>query len=124
MKTNDLIYRQAALDALAAYMPSLTTADGSIPVDHDIFVAQEACVDCIQIIHELPSAQPDVPEKNVGEWILLGCGWARCSQCGVKHINVYDDDHWYNFCPHCGAKMEGVKLSVPLSTFTRTLKQK
>lgn len=64
----------------------------------------------------------DVPNTNVGKWILLGCGWARCSQCGVKHINIYDDGHWYNFCPHCGAKMEGVKLSVPLSIFTRTVK--
>ena len=51
----------------------------------------------------------DVPDTNVREWILLGCGWARCSQCGVKHLNVYDDDHWYNFYPHCEAKMKGVK---------------
>ena len=53
-------------------------------------------------IKKMPSVQP---ERRPGKWILLGCGWAKCSQCGVKHLNAYDDDHWYNFCPHCGAKM-------------------
>ena len=73
---DDLISRRMAIDALAEYMPTLTTADGSALVDHDIFVAQETYVDCIQIIHELPSAQPEeswipcsfkMPEEH--EWI-------------------------------------------------------
>lgn len=56
---DDLISRQTAIDALAANMPSLTTPDGSGQFDHDIHVVQETYVDCMQIIHELPSAQPE-----------------------------------------------------------------
>lgn len=59
---NDTIYRQVAIDALAAAMPSLTTPDGSGELDHDIQVTDEAYVDCMQIIHDLPSAQPDIDE--------------------------------------------------------------
>lgn len=55
---NDTIYRQAAIDALANNMPSLTTPDGCGQFDHDIQVTDETYVDCMQIIHELPSAQP------------------------------------------------------------------
>lgn len=55
---DDLISRQAAIDALAKAMPSLTTPDGCGEFDHDIQVTDEAYVDCMQIIHELPSVQP------------------------------------------------------------------
>lgn len=57
---SDLIDRQAAIDALAKNMPSLTTPDGCGEFDHDIQVTDEAYVDCMQIIHELPSAQPEI----------------------------------------------------------------
>lgn len=62
---SNLIDRQAAIDALAENMPSLTTPDGCGQFDHDIQVTDEAYVDCMQIIHELPSAQP---------------GWIPCSE--------------------------------------------
>ena len=54
---SDLIDRQAALDALADAMPSLTTPDGCGQFDHDIQVTDEAYVDCMRIIHDLPSVQ-------------------------------------------------------------------
>lgn len=54
----DLIDRQEALDAMAKAMPNLTTPDGSGEFDRDIHIADEAFVDCMQIINELPSAQP------------------------------------------------------------------
>lgn len=56
---NDLISRQAAIEALAKEMPSLTTPDGTGQFDHDIQIADEAFVDAMQIINDLPSAQPD-----------------------------------------------------------------
>ena len=56
---NDLISRQAAIDALAKNMPSLTTPDGCGQFDHDIYVTDEAYVDCMQIIHDMQSAQPE-----------------------------------------------------------------
>ena len=55
---DDLISRQTALTALAEAMPSLTTPDGCGQFDHDIQVTDEAYVDCMRIIHDLPSAQP------------------------------------------------------------------
>ena len=71
---SDLISRQAAIDALAKNMPSLTTPDGCGEFDHDIQVTDEAYVDCMQIIHELPSAQPeplsDAYTKAVWTWLL------------------------------------------------------
>lgn len=50
------IYKQTAIDALAKAMPSLTTPDGCGEFDHDIQIADEAFVDSMQIIHDLPSA--------------------------------------------------------------------
>lgn len=73
---SDLIDRQAALDALADAMPSLTTPDGCGQFDHDIQVTDEAYVDCMQIIHELPSVQPGwIPCKTAlphedGEYLV------------------------------------------------------
>ena len=64
---NDLISRQAAIDAIAKEMPSLTTPDGCGEFDHDIQITDEAFVDCMQIINELPSAQPEVLAHGEGE---------------------------------------------------------
>ena len=68
---DDLISRQVALDALAEAMPLLTTPDGCGQFDHDIQVTDEAYVDCMRIIHELPPAQagwiPSYDGENVPE---------------------------------------------------------
>ena len=68
----DLISRRAAIDALAEAMPSLTTPDGCGQFDHDIQVTDEAYVDCMRIIHDLPYTKSEqwipcnkrLPEKN------------------------------------------------------------
>lgn len=59
----------------------------------------------------LPSAQP---EQHTGKWIPSDsqCG-IQCSVCGVPvddfchSIDYIDLDYKPNFCPNCGAKMEG-----------------
>lgn len=56
--SNDLISRQAAIDALAEDMPQTYTPDGSHPADEGIFMAQEIYADCIQTLKDLPSVQP------------------------------------------------------------------
>ena len=56
---NDLIFRQAAIDALARMMPRSYTPDGSHPADEEIFMAQEVFADCIEALEILPSAQPE-----------------------------------------------------------------
>ena len=118
MTMSDLISRQGAIDALAKEMPSLTTPDGSGEFDHDIQIADEAFVDCMQIINELPSAEP-----KTGEWVLdpNGMDWNipawRCSECGfvANYIGVEANGlgnnplNWAGskFCPQCGARMLG-----------------
>jgi len=63
------IDRQAAIDALAKAMPSLTTPDGCGEFDHDIQIADEAFVDSMRIINGLPSA--DVVNKtDLLGWLL------------------------------------------------------
>ena len=54
----------------------------------------------------------DVPERNVGKWIDDTGYIAKCSACGEKVLYgvSFDFDgnrHQMNFCPNCGAKMEG-----------------
>lgn len=46
-KMEDLISRQAAIDALGKAIPCLTTPDGSGQFDHEIYMVQEAFVDAI-----------------------------------------------------------------------------
>ncbi len=56
---NDLISRQAAIDAVMEFMPSLTTPDGSGQFDREILEAQEMLVDIGQALNDLPSARPE-----------------------------------------------------------------
>ena len=56
---DEMIYKQDAINALAEAMPKLTTPDGSGEFDREIQIADEAFVDAMQIIHNLPSAQPE-----------------------------------------------------------------
>jgi len=51
--TKDKIYKQTVINILSNSMPSLTTPDGSNSIDHDIFIAQETIVDCINMIKEI-----------------------------------------------------------------------
>lgn len=97
---SDLIDRQAALDALAKAMPSLTTPDGYGEFDHDIQVTDEAFVDCMRIIQELPSAQPvwipcsERPPK-VREWVLCQC------RAGIMDVlRLTEDGYWNKNYPH------------------------
>lgn len=59
-QNNDLISRQAAIDALARMIPRSCTPDGSHPADEEIFKAQEIYVDCIESIEILPAVQPEI----------------------------------------------------------------
>lgn len=51
--TKDKIYKQTAINILSNSIPSLTTPDGSNLIDHDIFIAQETIVDCIEMIKQI-----------------------------------------------------------------------
>ena len=60
------------------------------------------------ITGELPSVQP---ERKKGHWIEVDDHYnrisGRCSACGWESHLYEDDVVGMNFCPNCGARMEG-----------------
>ena len=44
-----------------------------------------------------------------GKWWLRSDGSGTCNICRYTQKNVWDDDHWQNYCGHCGAKMISVE---------------
>lgn len=75
----------------------MTTLD---PVDDIVMLARG--VDLI------PTA--DVQEVRHGEWVRQkGRPEAVCSDCGREVVYKIVDNKWWfeDFCPHCGAKMDG-----------------
>lgn len=59
-------------------------------------------------INNAPAA--DVVEVRHGEWTLIGNGNGRpihwkCSVCGYETLDAVNGDT--DFCPNCGAKMDG-----------------
>ena len=59
----------------------------------------------VGIINDLPSAQP-----RSSKWRVINkfedCYYAKCNQCNVTQVFYYNKP-LTNFCPNCGAKMEG-----------------
>ena len=95
---DDLISRQAALDALGEE-PEVWTGKDEYAQGlnnqwwHDVVA-----------IKAVPSAQP---ERKEGEWILVkgsnGIDYHKCSEC----LHTQDITGVKNYCAVCGAKMEG-----------------
>jgi hypothetical protein len=84
----------------------------------------------IDIIEKTPTA--DVVEVKHGEWVAYELAedddgydygdshekrviWYKCSVCGVGALGRCYEDEWYSspirtdYCPNCGAKMDGVR---------------
>ena len=63
------------------------------------------------ILQHTKTVKDVVPVRH-GRWIHHGFGlphgsdWIHCSECGKRGINTSID--LTNYCPNCGAKMEGV----------------
>ena len=59
-------------------------------------------------IEALPSA--DVVQVVHGKWIdedpAFAEYFANCSVCGYE-IDIHNERGYFNFCPNCGAKMDG-----------------
>ena len=55
------------------------------------------------------------PERKPGKWKkmtaegMLGAWWYECSVCGVRPLRMRwtNMDELSNYCPNCGARMEG-----------------
>ena len=117
---NDLISRQAAIDALwkALYeyedeMKKQFQESDELDIGdwmlHRIFVQNMNDID-IQTILILPSAQS---ERKKGKWMRQqgDYDWADiCSECGESYIGKnysMSSKPPVNFCPNCGADMRG-----------------
>lgn len=93
---SDLIDRAAAIEALEEKYFSF-----------GLYREQRAASQCIDVIKNLPSAQP---ERKKGKWIytkkrLIRGGYVDASECSVCNKRIMP--HLKpNFCPNCGAEME------------------
>ncbi len=61
-------------------------------------------VECEEAILRMPSA--DVEERKKGKW-LPKQGYNNVLYCSCCTSEVMGKTHTRNFCPNCGAKMEG-----------------
>ena len=99
---SDLISRQAAIDALAKFVPYAICDESTESYTNGL-------TDAYNLICQLPSAQPEPKE---GHWILRkspdGDEQYECSECGVlwEFIDGTPEDNEAYFCPNCGAKMD------------------
>lgn len=113
---NDLISRQ----------PEITkrTAETEQNVMNGELISRKATIDGTKKIPDLSVYAycsfldmlfklPSVPERKKGRWVHDGfefpggVDWIHCSECGKRGINVPAD--LTNYCPCCGAKMEGAE---------------
>ena len=62
---------------------------------------------CRNLVLEAPAA--DVVEVVHGEWVLTNteCAEMTCSRCGFTYYGEFDYECMSNYCPNCGAKMDG-----------------
>lgn len=57
-------------------------------------------------INALP---PVTPQQKKGQWIRVDKDKLRCSECEVIHLIAQYPNGKINWCPNCGAKMEGAE---------------
>jgi hypothetical protein len=109
MAETDLISRQAAIRRYCG------EHCGCEPQDCGLTILQDGSEDCdfVRFLKEEPSrdiAPSAQPERKRGKWIeydTFATISGRCSVCGWE-AHLYEDDVvGMNYCPNCGAKMDG-----------------
>ena len=96
---SDTIYRQDAIDALNKHIDTFDA------IDTNYLCGLRTAM---SILKEMPSAQP---ERKMGRWINAYPDiepnpmfmYGICSVCGFEQAI----SNKLNFCPNCGARMEG-----------------
>lgn len=109
-------------DALTEYLKCLFPARGVWEIEGDTAkdAICETVVEAMEMVKNMETIKPE-PERKTGKWIERDViykpeasktieEWqsAKCSVCGKYHTTpfLYYFEN-YNFCPHCGARMEG-----------------
>lgn len=98
----EYIDRRRLFNALADYW--------NIPRDWDGGIAQP-CEDALTFIEDAP--EEDVVPVVHGRWEFDGSDFAdiwKCTACGDDWFFEYDprdDETRVNYCPNCGARMDG-----------------
>lgn len=99
---DDLISRQAAIDALRTHERKVS----SKWFDNQLDVEWNNAIDiCCYDIEELPSAQPETAKRIVGKSRDGMTLWYQCDMCN-EPVDAKDD-----FCRGCGRRLvdEGIK---------------
>ena len=100
---SDLISRQAAIDAIHEDILLKPHNDSWFRENHEFVTVGYV----ERTLLAVPSAQP---ERKRGKWIDEAYDFiisGRCSVCGWE-AHLYEDDVvGMNYCPNCGAKMDG-----------------
>ena len=112
---DDLISRQAAIDAISVYANRYKKYIGK-PNDSEVYAYSRGLIASIEMsINALPSTKPPPEtcwgcncqkmEKAIrGKWVQVNHNERECSLCGNREL--WMNTAVYEFCPHCGAKME------------------
>lgn len=96
----EYIEREAAEKAIAVLMPRMSTPDGTGCGDEYILSAQEAFVDAIAAVNNIPAAE--VAPVVHAKWVICSDGYyPYCSNCSEEPKGGLS-----SFCPYCGAKMD------------------
>lgn len=66
--------------------------DGKEAVDVDD-IDDAPSIDAVEVVHSM--------------WILNDDGSGTCKNCHRTTRNCWDYDSWMNYCPNCGAQMDG-----------------
>lgn len=96
---DDLISRQAAIDAINHICP--------VDTEYDCTLLDR--VDVRYVLSYLPTAQP---KRMRGRWMEVD-GWDgdviyQCSECKEEFVLIdgTPQDNLYHYCPNCGARMD------------------
>ena len=79
-------------------------------VDEAIYDYSRSCdvnyAQIMEYIDKIPSV--NLQEPKTGHWEIISGNNSRCSICGVYNPpDYFNRPVIYNYCPFCGAKMEG-----------------
>ena len=95
---NDLISRQVAIGAIEEYGDRLQMVNWN--ENPGVPYKVHALNWCVNTIRDLPTA---VAEVKRGRWNENG----NCSNCGKYYGGLFIMKPSWNYCPNCGAKMQG-----------------